>query len=170
MRYWSPSCIHVCNRAQEDTERLRTRWINKKKHEVQILVSMEGYFTRSTETWEVGHSPRCRTECQSRWGDDFISALGEDHFSKSCHTEKINPQATSLKETRVHKFCCSQNDFCAKAIVWEKAFFLTQHPLDAAENGSASLHLLHHTGKNISFHWSHCSWNLNFLCPAHTVG
>lgn len=34
-------------------------------------------------------------------------------------------------ETRVHQHCCSQSDFCAKAIVWDKAFFLT-HPLNAA--------------------------------------
>lgn len=34
-------------------------------------------------------------------------------------------------ETGVHQRCCSQSDFCAKAIVWDKAFFLT-HPLNAA--------------------------------------
>lgn len=136
MRYWSPSCIHMCNRAQEDTERLRSHWINKNKHKVQTSLGLwmaisnpANWSSHERTTWDLGNwvrPPVQHRECpeQGRWWF---------HLSfPNLDALKINPQATALKEIRVHQFCCSQSDFCAKAIVWDKAFFLIQRPLNAA--------------------------------------
>lgn len=130
MRYWSPSCIHVCNWAQEDTVRLRSNWINKNKHKVQTSLGLwmaisnpANWSSHERTTWDLGswiRPPVQQCPEQGRWWF---------HLSfPNLDTLKINPQFTALKEIG----SAAHSDFCPKALVWDKAFLLMQHPLSAA--------------------------------------